>query len=84
MTKDQAAMMLQLQQLGLTMDDLGIYLDTHLTDSFAIERFNMTAQEYHNQMVAYCEKYGPLVPHCGNGEDTENWKWAMQDFPWDY
>ena len=37
MTAEQAAMMLQLQQVGMTMDDLREYLDTHLYDTYAIE-----------------------------------------------
>ena len=83
MSSEQQSMMLELQQLGLTMDDLREYLDTHLYDDFAIDRFNTTAQMYRSKTEEYSKKFGPLNQHCQNNT-TENWQWAMYDFPWDY
>lgn len=83
MTEEQAAMMNRLQQLGLTLNDLNIYLDTHLYDNYAMERFAMTADEYKNLADQYDRAYGPLtVTQLDN--EAEGWLWAMQDFPWDY
>lgn len=83
MTQEQAALMLQIQQLGLTKDDLGEYLDTHPTDAFAIERFNMTVEQYQQLSQEYSNAYNPLVRLLGNKSAAE-WQWATTDFPWDY
>ena len=83
MNEEQNRLMLRLQQLGLTMDDLREYLDTHPGDSFAIERFNMSAREYRQLLDQFAEDYGPLSWTCDNS-DTENWLWAGQAFPWTY
>ena len=83
MSQEQAALMLRLQQLGFTMDDLRIYLDVHLCDSFAIERYNTTAREYQNLLTQYANTYGPLTYHSTNLSPSD-WLWAEQAFPWDY
>ncbi|MDO4733271.1 MAG: spore coat protein CotJB [Bacillota bacterium] len=84
MTTEQKALMLQLQQVGLSMDDLRIYLDTHLDDSFAIERFNMAASDYQELMAEYGRLYGPLTQSCPQQGETSEWSWGMTDFPWQY
>lgn len=83
MNTEQAAMMLKLQQLGLTMDDLREYLDTHLYDSKAIEYFNMTCIEYDDLQKEYSSKFSPLNSNSPSNSDSE-WVWGLSDFPWDY
>ena len=83
MTAEQAAMMLQLQQVGMTMDDLREYLDTHLYDTYAIERFNMAAAEYAALQEEYSRTYSPPTWRDQDNSTTE-WAWGISDFPWDY
>lgn len=83
MNEESTRLMLRLQQLGLTMDDLREYLDIHMNDGFAIERFNMSAREYRRILDQFTENYGPLTWHCENRDDSD-WLWAGQDFPWKY
>ncbi len=83
MSDEQAAMMLRLQQLGLALDDLRIYLDTHLNDSAAIERYNATAEEYHALHQEYSKKFTPLRQDDPSNRANE-WAWGMSDFPWDF
>ena len=83
MNEEQTRLMLRLQQLGLTMDDLREYLDTHPDDGFAIERFNMSAREYRRLLEQFAEEYGPISWNCNNSY-SDNWLWAGQDFPWSY
>ena len=83
MNEEQTRLMLRLQQLGLTMDDLREYLDTHPGDGFAIERFNLSAAEYREALREMAASYGPLTWSCHN-MDAENWLWAAQPFPWAY
>ena len=83
MTQDQQNLMLSLQQTGLTMDDLRIYLDTHPNDDFAMQRFNESAEKYPTLLQEYNARYSPLLSICWqNG--TAEWQWALTDFPWDY
>lgn len=82
MTEEQSAMMLQLQQLGLTMNDLNEYLDVHQDDSFALDRFNTTAEAYHQLLMDYSAKFTPLLAMLNSND--QYWLWAQSDFPWDY
>ena len=81
MTQEQSALMLRIQQLGLTMDDLGQYLDTHPADSFAIERYQMTAEQYKKLSMEYSVAYGPLLQMYSTA-DSDTWLWAETAFPW--
>lgn len=83
MNSEQAAMMRRLQQLGMTMDDLRIYLDTHLYDAYAIERYNMAAESYSNLEREYSRRYSPLRANMASN-NTSEWTWGLSDFPWDY
>ncbi|MDO4581200.1 MAG: spore coat protein CotJB [Bacillota bacterium] len=80
---EQAEMMLNLQQIGLTITDLIEYLDTHPYDSFAIARFNQAAAEYHTLHDAYAQQFGAL-----RSDDTnisaDTWIWGTSEFPWRY
>ena len=83
MNTEQAAMMLKLQQIGLTMDDLQIYLDTHPYDANAIERFNMACSEYQEIAASYSSQFTPLSENTPSN-NMEAWDWALSDFPWDF
>ncbi len=83
MNDEQTRRMLKLQQLGLTMDDLREYLDTHSGDGFAVERFNMSAEEYRSLLGEFAENYGPISWNCNNSAEDE-WLWSGQEFPWAY
>ena len=82
MTEEQRNMITRLQQLGLTMDDLREYLDTHPDDTFAIERFDLSAAESETILASYKQKYGPLRGACGGADHSGGWSWAMGPFPW--
>ncbi|MCR4963708.1 MAG: spore coat protein CotJB [Firmicutes bacterium] len=84
MSDIQREMIESIQELGLTLDDLRQYLDTHLHDQFAISRFNSTREDLDNLLSEYSRQYGPLTGACPNIKDENNWLWAMQAFPWDY
>lgn len=83
MSEEQSAMMTRLQQLGLTLNDLTIYLDTHLYDDYAKQRFNSTAAEYRQLAEEYDVRFGPLIVN-QTGHAGAGWQWALQDFPWDF
>ena len=77
-------LMQRIQELGLTMNDLTLYLDTHLYDTFAIERYNAIAAEYQKLRDLYEQNHGPLIRPFSIEKSYDSWLWALQDFPWDY
>ena len=82
-TEMRTQMMRRLQEVGMTINDLNEYLDTHLYDSFAIERLNEAVADYQKLLQTYSENYGPLQILSGNS-DSNAWLWGLNDFPWDY
>ena len=83
MNSEQAALLLRIQQVGLTMDDLREYLDTHPMDSGAIQRFNSSAAEYAAMKDEYSRRFTPLCSASQNNNERE-WLWALSDFSWDH
>jgi len=83
MNADQAAMLLNLQQIGLTMDDMRIYLDTHLYDDYAVAQFNKHARDYATLSGEYSRRFAPLNATSAMPNDAE-WAWGLGDFPWDF
>lgn len=75
-------LMKRIQEVQFTMIDLMLYLDTHPCDSFAVERYNMAAEELHDLQMLYSEKFGPIM--WGSINEGDTWLWAEEDFPWDY
>ena len=63
------------------MIDLGLYLDTHPSDSEAIELFNDYKNECNSLKKAYEEKFGPLTM----GTTNQNcWNWTQDPWPWEH
>ncbi|NLF80583.1 MAG: hypothetical protein GX572_05265 [Clostridia bacterium] len=83
MNAEQAAMLSNLQQIGLTMDDLRIYLDTHLYDDYAVALFNKNARDYAALAREYSRRFEPLNATSEMPNDEE-WAWGLGDFPWDF
>lgn len=77
------SMMNRLQEIGLTLVDLTEYLDTHLSDSLALQRWREVLEEYTQLLNDFEQLFGPLSLSSQNG-DMQQWLWATQDFPWDY
>lgn len=80
--ESREAMMRKLQEIGLTLTDLSLYLDTHVNDSFALERRSAMLEEYTQLLQRLEQLFGPLSLNSQNG-DTGQWLWAIQNFPWD-
>ena len=78
---EKAEMMIDLQQIGLTMDDIREYLDTHPYDAAAISRYNMAAVEYAALKDDYSAKFTPLNSDMPSNNDRM-WAWGLSEFPW--
>lgn len=71
----------ELQTLAFAIQELALYLDTHREDQEALELYRTYQKMYHDGMMTYAEKYGPMnhgIP--GNGP----YQWLDEPWPWEY
>ena len=72
----------ELQTLGFAIQELALYLDTHRDDRQALEMYRQYQQIYHEAMMAYSQKEGPMnhgMPNC-----KEGYAWLDDPWPWEY
>ena len=73
---------LELQALDFVLDELGLYLDTHKSDTEAFQlyrQYNKLAQE---GLRRYEAKYGPLTKMAA--AEMECYTWLNDPWPWEY
>lgn len=71
----------QLQSLSFAMTELGLYLDTHRTDTEALKLFQSYKELYDELMNSYDEKYGPLT--MAEAGRKGEYDWTNNPWPWD-
>ena len=71
----------ELQAVDFVLVELTLYLDTHPTDSAAIQQYNHVAQ--YRQQIAhrYESLYGPLKAF-GQSYSADPWSWNNTPWPW--
>ncbi|MCI8618749.1 MAG: spore coat associated protein CotJA [Oscillospiraceae bacterium] len=72
----------ELQALGFAIQELALYLDTHRTDTEALELYRAYQDLYHKGYKEYMEKYAPLNHMMPGKGDT--YDWLKDPWPWDY
>ena len=71
----------ELQTLGFAVQELALYLDTHREDQEALELYQQYQKLYHDGMMMYAKKYGPL----NHGTPSEGpYAWLNDPWPWEY
>lgn len=71
----------EIQANDFVLDELRLYLDTHPTDSQAIQQFNQFAH-YNKQLKQKFEaRFGPLTQDSLNGSN-DYWLWKNSPWPW--
>ena len=68
--------------LGFCADDMMLYLDTHPTDSDALDYYEQCMQLYNSARDSYEQAYGPLTKNAA-GERKGRWDWGNQPLPWE-
>lgn len=69
-------------KVSFAMVELNLYLDTHPYDTKAMESFRQFEQKKKMLCDEYCQNFGPLTLECA-ANDTVEWKWALQNWPWE-
>lgn len=72
----------QLQALHFAITELGQYLDTHASDTEALELFNQYVEQYGEALQKYEEKYGALNQMAAGM--SGRYDWIDGPWPWDY
>lgn len=71
----------QLQALGFAIHELGLYLDTHATDTEAVALFNQYAELYEDAVQQYQQNGGDLVQL--TAASGGSYQWLRDPWPWD-
>ena len=72
----------ELQALGFALQELALYLDTHREDKEALELYRQYQRIYHESMMEYSKKHGP-VSH-GVPNDQDGYAWLDDPWPWEH
>ena len=76
-------MMLQkLMELDFLAVDLGLYLNTHPTETEAINAYNQTIEAADTLRMKFEAAYGPLCSFRSYAAVTENWQRKNDPWPW--
>ncbi len=71
----------ELQTMAFAIQELALYLDTHRDDTEALELYQTYQKLYHEGMMAYTKKYGPL----NHKTPTDGpYRWLDDPWPWEY
>lgn len=80
--QERRKLLCEIGKVDFVLIELGLYLDTHPYDQFAMEKFKNFQKVSVQKKREYGEKFGPLDLTCPITENRE-WKWATQDWPWE-
>ena len=79
---DKDKMLYEIMALDFAMVDLKLYLDTHPTDTDAIDLFNNVAKKRKVMVDSFQSMYGPITAeNYTHSEDM--WDWVENPWPWD-
>ena len=71
-----------LQELGFAINELGLYLDTHRSDSDAVELYNQYVELYGHQLQQL-EQNGTALTQMESAMSGA-YTWPDDPWPWDY
>lgn len=82
MDNNYQMMILQIQQVGFTLVDLNLYLNTHPNDMVALMNYNTLHKQYRELMMAFEAQYGPLMNFGHSPGGTDQFMWINSPWPW--
>ena len=72
----------ELQVLAFAIQELALYLDTHREDTDALELYQEYQKMYHNAMMEFTNKCGPM--NHGSPTTGKTYQWLKDPWPWEY
>lgn len=74
----------KLLEISFVLDDLTLYLDTHMQDEPAMELYRKKAQERDRMKKEFAEKFYPLTRDCIlYGKQEADFIWQDGPMPWE-
>ena len=70
----------KVQKLSFFMLDAAMFLNSHPSDSAALNFFRKTRQEYQKAAASYEQHFGPLSLMSAGGS---SWDWVCGPWPWE-
>lgn len=67
-------------ETGFALDEVTLYLDTHPSDSQAMEYYQYAKRVNQEAVAAYEKVYGPLMINHVAGD---SWTWVNNPWPWE-
>lgn len=95
MLESRQDMLCKISEVSFALNDLTLYLDTHPTDSNALELFQQYHQERKDLMQQFASEYQPLTVDCVNVDQSESanssckyanqkhFNWVDGPLPWE-
>lgn len=80
---DRDEVLKNLTELDFMSVDLGLYLNTHPTDTAAIAEYNKIIKAADMVREKYESEFGPLCSFRSYARDPQNWTWEKEPWPWD-
>jgi len=79
---DRKQLLNSLTELDFMAMDLALFLNTHPKDTDAIAIYNQVIAAADIVRMKYEKNYGPLCSFRSYAEDTEDWQWKNDPWPW--
>lgn len=78
---DKCSLMNSIYEIGFSLDDTILYLDTHPKDREALDYYHRLRKEYKELVKVFTVNYGPLM---ANDVVSENYfTWVNRPMPWE-
>lgn len=74
--------LVQIQELGFALKELGLYLDTHSEDTEAVALFNRYAEQYEDAITQYQQSGASLTQLQSAMGGT--YEWLQGPWPWEF
>ncbi len=83
---ERETLLTKINQISFYLDDLTLYLDTHTTDTQAIQLYHEKVKECAELRKQFAQQYYPLtrlcIPNCIDG-NKDNFSWQSGPIPWE-
>lgn len=79
---DREELLKNLMELDFIAVDLALYLNTHPSNTEAIEAYNQVVVAADTVRMRYEENFGPISSFRSYDTDPEYWQWVSNPWPW--
>lgn len=82
MNGNQMALLRQIMEIGFTVVELNLFLDTHPNCEAALRDFREVSARYRQLTEDYQKQYAPLYPYSQYNAEGY-WRWTESPWPWE-